>query len=216
MSIEIQSLSHRYGRRASLADVSLSVRPGEIVGLLGGNGAGKSTLFRILCGLLVPAAGSVRVAGHPLPGEGIQARAAVGYVAQRFGLYEDLTVEENLEFYARAYGLDGPELRQRVAAGLDRFGLAGRRRDVSGTLSHGWKQRLAMGCAVAHRPAVLLLDEATAGLDPSARAGAWNILQQEAARGAAVLLSTHHLDEAERCHSQIWLDEGRVVPGGVA
>lgn len=192
----------------------MAVKPGEIVGLLGSNGAGKSTLLRILCGLLTPAEGSVRVAGWDLSREKKQARAATGYVAQQFGLYEDLRVEENLRFYAGAYGLDDSTMDQRVEEALSRFSLAGRRRDRTGTLSHGWRQRVALACALTHRPSVLLLDEATAGLDPASRRQVWAMIQDEASRGAAVLISTHYLDEAARCDAVAWLHAGSVAGFG--
>src|SRR5262249_34825320 len=151
----VEGLVYRYRSRAALDGVSLSVPPGMILGLLGANGAGKSTLLRNLCGLLTPLQGSVRVAG------------AGGYGAQQFGLYEDLTVEENLRFYARAYGLDQATALVRLERSLERFHLEARRRERAGALSHGWRQRLALACALTHQPAVLLLDEATAGLDPA-------------------------------------------------
>lgn len=214
MSIEIDGLDYRYRSRTALNGISLVVRPGAVVGLLGSNGAGKSTLLRILCGLLSPQQGSVRVAGWELPRDRNRARAAVGYVAQQFGLYEDLNVEENLRFYARAYGLEEATAADRVRQALERFHLVGRRADRTGSLSHGWRQRLALACSLTHHPEVLLLDEATAGLDPAARRQVWQIVQEEAARGAAILLSTHHLDEAARCDSVAWLHEGSVAGFG--
>ena len=186
------------------------ISSGTIVGLLGGNGAGKSTLLKVLCGLLTPAAGRVLVAGGELPA----ARCQLGYVAQSFGLYEDLSVSENIEFYGRAYGLDRATVSERVEAALERFRLTDRRRDRTGSLSHGWRQRVAMASALIHRPPVLLLDEATAGLDPAARRMAWNVLEEEAARGAAVFNSTHHLDEAARCPSVVFLNAGRLAGCG--
>jgi ABC-2 type transport system ATP-binding protein len=209
MSIEAQSLCFRYGARQALDRVTLLVRSGEVACVLGSNGAGKSTLFKVLCGLLAPSSGSVRIAGFPLPERRKEARRSIGYVAQRFSLYEDLTVEENLQFYAGAYGLDRAAAAARAEELLDRFELISRRRDPAGSLSHGWRQRLAFGAALAHRPSVLLLDEATAGLDTAARLYAWNVIRDEAERGAAVLLSTHDLGEAERCQSTIRLEEGR-------
>jgi ABC-2 type transport system ATP-binding protein len=214
MSIEIDGLMYRYRSRPALNGVSLAVEPGSVVGLLGANGAGKSTLLRILCGLLVPGQGSVRVAGYQLPRDRNRARGSIGYVAQQFGLYEDLRVEENLRFYTRAYGLEETTAAERVQEALHRFDLDGRRADRTSTLSHGWRQRLALACALAHRPSVLLLDEATAGLDPAARRQVWRVIQEEAARGAAILIGTHHLDEAARCDSVAWLHEGCVAGFG--
>ena len=208
--IEVQGLVYRYGRRVALDNVSLRVLPGSIVGLLGGNGAGKSTLLKVLCGLLIPAAGKIFVAGA----EPAAARCRIGYVAQTFGLYEDLSVFENLEFYGRAYGLDRPIALERVEAALSRFRLTDYQCDRTGSLSHGWRQRVAMAGALLHRPAVLLLDEATAGLDPAARRYAWQVIEEESARGAAVFVGTHHLDEAARCRSVVFLHTGRVAGCG--
>jgi ABC-2 type transport system ATP-binding protein len=205
-----EDLVFRYGNRLALDGVSLHVAPGAIVGLLGSNGAGKSTLLRILCGMVPPESGVARVNGWRLPEFRRQAQRSVGFVAQRFGLYVDLHVEENLNFYARAYGLHGSAAGRRVEETLARLDLAPHRGERAGALSHGWQQRLALAAALLHRPPVLLLDEATAGLDGEARQQVWNILEEEAGRGAAVLLSTHHLDEAARCASVAWLREGRV------
>jgi ABC-2 type transport system ATP-binding protein len=206
----MQGVVYRYGQRFALDDVSLRVPAGGIVGLLGGNGAGKSTLLKVLCGLLTPDAGKVFVAGA----KPAAARCRIGYVAQTFGLYEDLSVSENLEFYGRAYGLERPIALEQVEAALARFRLTKYRRDRTGSLSHGWRQRVAMASALLHRPAVFLLDEATAGLDPAARRYAWQVMEEEAARGAAVFVSTHHLDEAARCCSVVFLHAGRVAGCG--
>ena len=210
MTILIEDLSFRYGPRLALDNVTFSADAGAVVGLLGNNGAGKSTIFKIVCGLLKPFSGTVVVNGHALREHRSQVRATLGYVAQRFGLYEDLTVLENLHFFANAYGLDGAAASERVNAVLDRFELHGRKQDQAGSLSQGWKQRLALATALVHRPSVLLLDEATAGLDMAARKYAWTVIDSEAAAGVTVLLSTHHSDEAQRCHQTIWLQEGRI------
>src|ERR1035437_7821881 len=205
MSISIQGLSYRYGSRMALDGVDIEVASGNVAALLGSNGAGKSTLFKILCGLLRPVQGSVRVNGSALP----QARASIGYVAQKFGLYEDLTLEQNIRFFAQAYGMDSKTVSERTVELMNRFELTPRRKDRAGALSQGWKQRLAFASSLAHRPAVLLLDEVTAGLDPDARQYVWEVIRAEADRGVTVLLSTHHMDEAGRCDSSIWLKEGR-------
>lgn len=210
MSISIHDLSYRYGARQALDGIHLEVASGTITALLGSNGAGKSTLFKVLCGLLTPMSGTVRINGFSLPKQRTAARGSIGYVAQRFGLYTDLSVEQNIRFFAAAYGLGAEAVASRTAELLDRFELTGRRRDLAGSLSQGWQQRLAFASSLAHKPAVLLLDEVTAGLDPAARQYVWEVLQAEAARGVTVLLSTHHLDEAERCQSSIWLKEGRL------
>jgi ABC-2 type transport system ATP-binding protein len=214
MSIEVSDVSFRYGVRLVLNQLSLRVESGKMAGLLGANGAGKSTLLRILCGLLKPASGSVMLAGHALPRELTLARASTGYVAQQFGLYEDLTVRENIEFYARAYGLSDALVDERVQQAFDRLELGDRREERAGQLSHGWRQRLALACSLTHVPRVLLLDEATAGLDSPSRKHVWRILEQERERGAAILISTHHMDEAALCDSVIWLDNGRLAEPG--
>ena len=206
MSISIQDLSYRYGGRQALDGISFEVREGTIAALLGSNGAGKSTLFKVLCGLLRPMRGTVKVNGFTLP----KARESIGYVAQHFGLYEDLTVEQNIRFFAAAYGMDGAQVSSRTGELMERFELAPRKRDLAGSLSQGWKQRLAFASSLAHRPAVLLLDEVTAGLDPPSRQYVWEVIRAEAERGVTVLFSTHYMDEAERCDSSIWLREGRV------
>jgi ABC-2 type transport system ATP-binding protein len=211
MAIDVSGVSYKYGARLALDNVSLVVGSGKIAGLLGANGAGKSTLLRVLCGLLKPVAGSATIAGHVLPRDVAFARASTGYVSQLFGLYEDLTVRENVEFYARAYGLEDPVVAKRFQHALERFELGDRRNERAGRLSHGWRQRLALACSLTHLPQVLLLDEATAGLDPPSRKLVWRILEEERARGAAVLLSTHHTDEAALCDSVVWLDGGRVA-----
>ena len=214
MSIACDDLSYRFGARTALDRVTFAVSSGEVVGLLGANGAGKSTLMRVLCGLLTPASGTAHVAGFDLSGNAARARSQTGYVAQKFGLYDDLSVLENLRFYGRAYGLDRKTAAERVSASLHRFGLNVRKNDPTASLSHGWRQRVAMASALLHQPRVLLIDEGTAGLDPAARRHVWNVIEQEAARGAAVLISTHHLDEAQRCPRVLWLHEARVAGEG--
>ncbi|WP_051669554.1 ABC transporter ATP-binding protein [Bryobacter aggregatus] len=209
MSIRVEALSYHYGNRPALEGIDFQLEPGTLTALLGSNGAGKSTLFKILCGLLQPRTGWVAVNGYRLPGQKKEARQSIGYVAQRFALYEDLSVEENLRFFAQAYGLSRLLLAARMDELLDRFELASRRRQRASSLSQGWKQRLAFAVALAHRPTVLLLDEVTAGLDAATRHYAWKILEEEAARGATVLLSTHHEDEAARCTMRVWLEQGR-------
>ncbi len=211
MSIQIEGLYFNYDRRPALSNINLTVNAGSIVGLLGDNGSGKSTLFRILCGLLKPLKGSISVGGFSMPLCRASAQAATGYVAQKFGLYEDLTVEENLRFYARAYGLDSRTATARVGQLLEQFELTSRKGHRAGVLSQGWKQRLAFAAALSHKPSVLLLDEVTAGLDPVARKYSWGIIQGEAARGASVLLSTHYSEEADRCEEKVWLDNGRML-----
>jgi ABC-2 type transport system ATP-binding protein len=180
------------------------------VGLLGSNGGGKTTLLRILCGAAKLESGIVTINGYDLIKFRRQAQRELGFVAQRFGLYPDLRVNENLCFCALAHGIERSSASQRVDEMVARFGLEAFRKSRGGALSYGWQQRLALAAALIHRPAVLLLDEPTAGLDPEARLQIWEELEREASRGAAVLLSTHHVDEAARCSSLLRLRSGRV------
>ncbi|MDP8979538.1 MAG: ABC transporter ATP-binding protein [Acidobacteriota bacterium] len=197
-SVSVREVSFSHGPKQVLDRVSIELRTGKIHGLLGGNGSGKSTLLRILAGALRPSGGEIRRAG------------STGYVAQRFSLYEDLRVEENLCFCARCYGLMGRELRMRVDEVLARLDLESLRRERTSRLSQGWKQRVAMAAALCHRPSVLLLDETTAGLDPTARQELWQVFGECCQEGCAILLATHHLDEAERCDEVGYLENGHM------
>ena len=211
MSLNVDGLTYRFGDRVAIHQVSFSVPPGQIVGLFGSNGAGKSTLMRALCGLLAPAAGTVEIAGFDLARDAAPARAHIGYVAQPFGLYDDLSVSENLNFYGRAYGLATSLAATRAADSLLRFGLDSRKHDRTGSLSHGWRQRVAVASALLHHPRVLLLDEASAGLDADARRHLWIVLEEEADRGAAILISTHSLDEVQHCTRVLRLEQGQLI-----
>jgi ABC-2 type transport system ATP-binding protein len=195
-------------------DLSLTLRRGEICGFLGANGSGKTTTIRLLCGLLTPDAGEGTCLGLDIRREGPRIRRHVGYMTQRFSFYEDLTVEENLDFVARLYALD--RRRERIEAILTRMGLADRRDQLAGELSGGWKQRLALAACMLHRPQLLLLDEPTAGVDPNARREFWEELHKLAAEGISVLVSTHYMDEAERCHKLAYIADGRLLAQGTA
>ena len=197
--LALQSLSKSYGAKAVLCNVTLQVLPGEIYGLFGSNGSGKSTLLRIAAGALRKTSGSVQVHG------------VTGYVAQKFSLYPDLTVEENVSFFARCYGAKAAEARERAANTLDRVALTPFRREPAGQLSHGWRQRLSLAAALTHSPSLLLLDEATAGLDPAARASLWEVLQDYVRTGGAILLATHFTDEGQRCTRAARLEDGRLA-----
>jgi ABC-2 type transport system ATP-binding protein len=199
-----------YANRLILRDIDLHLAPGDTCALLGANGSGKSTLLRALAGLVKPESGSVAIGGRDLYRQRAAALAQVGFVAQRFGLYEDLTVEENLRFYGRCYELWGEPLRRAIDASIERFDLAAWRRNTAGTLSYGWKQRLAAAAATLHSPSLLLLDEATTGLDVDGRAAMWEILTGYANAGTAVLLITHHDDDAARCDRVARLRDGAV------
>jgi ABC-2 type transport system ATP-binding protein len=209
-----RGLGRSFGRRRAVDGIDLAVRRGEVFGLLGPNGAGKSTLLRMLVGLLPPTAGSVEVLGHALPRRAEALRSRVGYMPQRFSLYEDLSVAENLEFAAAVYGFDREESARRIAESLDEHGLAGRSGQRAGQLSGGWQQRLALAAATVHHPELLVLDEPTAGVDPEQRRRFWEKLFALAADGATLLVTTHSMDEAERCHRLALLREGRLAALG--
>lgn len=212
--IETHGLTRRFGQRVAVDRVDLTILPREIFGCLGPNGSGKTTLMRMLLGLLEPSAGSARVLGCSLPGEAEQLRPAVGYMTQRFSLYEDLTVRENLGFASEVFGLSAAERRRRVAESLAEFGLEGYADTRAGELSGGWKQRLALAAATIHSPRLLVLDEPTAGLDPQSRREFWEKLFELAHQGATVFVSTHYMDEAVRCHRLCMLRDGRRVAVG--
>jgi ABC-2 type transport system ATP-binding protein len=192
--------------------VSLQVRAGRICGFLGPNGSGKTTTIRMLCGLLTPDAGEGQCLGLDLRRDAMRIRREVGYMTQRFGLYEDLSIRENLEFIAHLYEL--PRRREAVDRALERLGLASRQKQLAGALSGGWKQRLALAACLMHEPKLLLLDEPTAGVDPKARREFWDQIHDLAAQGITVLVSTHYMDEAERCHELVYIAYGRVLARG--
>jgi ABC-2 type transport system ATP-binding protein len=212
LAIDVRGLTKRYGGRAVVDDVTLQVAAGRICGFLGPNGSGKTTTIRMLCGLLTPDAGEGQCLGMDLRREAMQIRREVGYMTQRFGLYEDLSIRENLEFIARLYEL--PQRRDAVDRTLERLGLASRQKQLAGALSGGWKQRLALAACLMHEPRLLLLDEPTAGVDPKARREFWDQIHALAAEGITVLVSTHYMDEAERCHELVYIAYGKVLARG--
>jgi len=213
-AIEVRGLTKRYGGRAVVDRVDLAVPRGRIVGFLGPNGSGKTTTIRMLCGLLTPDEGSGTTLGLDLRTQAAAIKRRVGYMTQRFSLYEELSIEENLDFIARVYGV--PDRRRRVQEGLERLGLVARRAQLAGALSGGWKQRLALAACLLHDPELLLLDEPTAGVDPKARREFWDQLHALAARGITVLVSTHYMDEAERCHRLAYIAYGKLLAQGTA
>ncbi|ADW20682.1 MULTISPECIES: ABC transporter ATP-binding protein [Thermus] len=210
--VQAEEVSRSFGSVRALDRVSLEVRPGEVFGLLGPNGAGKTTLVRILTGVLQPDGGRAWVAGLEVGREPHRVKARIGYATQEQSIYRDLTVEENLLFRARLYR--PKEARPLAREVLERFGLLPYAHALAGHLSGGWRQRLALAQAVVHRPEVLFLDEPTTGLDPLSRRSVWELIHQEAERGAAVLVTTHYMDEAERCHRLALLFGGRVLATG--
>jgi len=210
--IDVQGLSKSFGGRTVVRDVGIQVRRGEICGFLGPNGSGKTTTIRMLCGLLTPDAGEGRCLGYDIRREAPRIKREVGYMTQKFSLYEDLSIRENLDFVARMY--DVPERGAAVGRTLEQLGLAGRQRQLAGSLSGGWKQRLALAACILHNPRLLLLDEPTAGVDPKARREFWDQIHRLAAEGLTVLVSTHYMDEAERCHKIAYIAYGRLLTEG--
>jgi ABC-2 type transport system ATP-binding protein len=212
LAIDVQGLTKRYGGRAVVDDFALQLRRGRICGFLGPNGSGKTTTLRVLCGLLTPDAGAGQVLGLPLRTRAPDIRRQVGYMTQKFGLYDDLSLRENLEFIGRLYEL--PDRHAAVDRTLARLGLAERQKQLAGALSGGWKQRLALAACLMHEPSLLLLDEPTAGVDPKARRDFWDQIHALAAQGITVLVSTHYMDEAERCHELCYIAYGKLLARG--
>jgi ABC-2 type transport system ATP-binding protein len=210
--VDVKGLTKQFSGKTVVDNVDLTVKRGEIVGFLGPNGSGKTTTIRMICGLLKPNAGSGTCLGYDILTQSDLIKLQVGYMTQRFSLYEDLTIEENLDFVARLYALN-PRKRY-VADTLDRLGLANRKDQLAGTLSGGWKQRLALAASVMHQPKLLLLDEPTAGVDPKARREFWDEIHELAAEGLTVLVSTHYMDEAERCHRIVYIAYGKIIARG--
>jgi ABC-2 type transport system ATP-binding protein len=207
-------LCRTFGDFVAVNDVSFRVRAGEIFGFLGPNGAGKTTTIKMLTGLLVPSAGHGTVAGFDVSTQSAEIRKRIGYMSQKFSLYGDLTVSENIELFAGLYGVEGDRYAERRAWIIGMAGLQGRESLLTADLPLGWKQRLALGCAVLHQPAVLFLDEPTSGVDPLARRAFWDLIDELAHAGTTVLVSTHYMEEAEYCHQLILMNRGRLIAEG--
>ncbi len=214
LSIEADGLSKKFGSFTAVDGISLSVEEGTIFGLLGANGAGKSTTIRMLCGLLGSSSGAGRVAGYDINGEPEKIKRSIGYMSQEFSLYRDLSVEENIHFFGGVYGLSKRRIEERKKWVLEMAGLRGRESILAGELSGGWRQRLALGCAVLHEPRIIFLDEPTGGVDPVSRRDFWELINGFADEGMTVLVTTHYLDEAEYCNDVSLMHAGRIAAQG--
>ena len=212
LAVDVTGLSKRYGGRAVVDNLSIQLETGRICGFLGPNGSGKTTTLRMLCGLLTPDSGAGTCLRLDLITQAAQIKRQVGYMTQRFGLYEDLTIRENLDFVARLFEL--PQRKRAVDLTLERLELTARQHQLAGALSGGWKQRLALAACLLHEPRLLLLDEPTAGVDPKARRDFWDEIHRLAAQGITVLVSTHYMDEAARCHELMYIANGQVLTRG--
>jgi ABC-2 type transport system ATP-binding protein len=213
-AVTVRDLTRRFGAFLAVDHVSFDVEPGEIFGFLGSNGAGKSTTIRMLCGLLSPSSGSAIVGGIDVVRDPEGVKRRIGYMSQKFSLYELLTVEENLTFFGGLYGLDDARLKERKAFALDMAGLRGREQALTRDLAGGWRQRLALGCSILHEPPILFLDEPTGGVDPLSRRQFWALINRLSASGVTVFVTTHYLDEAEHCHRLALMHGGRIAAMG--
>jgi len=213
-AVMIRNLTKTFGGFVAVDNVTLNVKKGEIFGFLGPNGAGKSTTIRILCGLLAPGSGVATVAGYDVASDPEGVKHNIGYMSQKFSLYDDLTVEENLDFFGGVYGVPAERLAERKEYALKMAGMAENRGTMTRLLAGGWKQRLALGCAILHSPPVIFLDEPTSGVDPIARRGFWDLINDLSHLGHTVFVTTHHMDEAEYCHRLALMYQGRVIALG--
>lgn len=213
-SVQADNLAKTFGKFTAVNGVSFKVKRGEIFGFIGPNGAGKSTTIRMLCGILAPSAGKASVAGFDVDTEADKIKEIIGYMSQKFSLYNDLTVQENIEFFAGIHDVSSLELAEREKAILEMSGLRGREKALTSLLSGGWRQRLALGCAIIHRPKVLFLDEPTAGVDPLSRRDFWKLINKLAAEGTTVFVTTHYMDEVENCNRLALVYAGDIIAMG--
>jgi ABC-2 type transport system ATP-binding protein len=214
VAVRADKLRKEFGSFVAVEGLDLEIHRGDVFGLLGPNGSGKTTTIRMLCGLLDPTSGSASVAGFDVTHEPERVKRSIGYMSQKYGLYDDLSVFENIRFYATVYGLTGAERAQRIEELLDELHLRNRRDQRAGTLSGGWKQRLALATATAHRPPVLFLDEPTAGVDPASRREFWSRIHAMAGQGTTILVTTHYMDEASQCKRLAFLSRGHLIAVG--
>ncbi|MFH2133319.1 MAG: ABC transporter ATP-binding protein [bacterium] len=215
-TIEVNELTRKFGNFTAVDKVSFSVEKGQVFGFLGANGAGKSTTIKMLCGLLAPTAGDAMVGGHSIMHEPDRVKKNIGYMSQRFSLYDDLTVEENMNFFGGVYGLYGKTLKERKQWVLNISNLEGEHKTLTSSLPGGIKQRLALGTAVIHKPAIVFLDEPTSGVDPISRRSFWDLINELSSAGTTILVTTHYLEEAEFCHNIILINAGRLIAQGNA
>lgn len=213
-SITVQDLTKRFGRFTAVDRISFQVKRGEIFGFLGPNGAGKSTTIRMLCGILRPTSGKAAVGGHSISTQPESIKKIIGYMSQKFTLYQDLTVEENIDFYGGIHGLSGAEKSERKQWAIHMAGLSGRENSLTKNLSGGWKQRLSLGCAILHSPEILFLDEPTASVDPISRRDFWEMINSLSEEGTTVFVTSHYMDEVERCHRIAIMFSGRIIALG--
>ena len=213
-SIVVSSLTKKFGDFVAVNSVSFQVYQGEIFGFLGANGAGKSTTIRMLCGLLSPTSGNASVGGYDIAKQPELVKRRIGYMSQKFSLYKDLTPEENIRFFGGVYGLSRSQVRSKLSWVLEMAGLRGRERSLTAELAGGWKQRLALGCALLHDPEIVFLDEPTGGVDPVSRRRFWDLVSDLSEKGVTVFVTTHYLDEAEYCHRIMLMHAGEIVAGG--
>lgn len=215
-AIAVRDLTRRFGRFVAVDHVTFEVRQGEIFGFLGANGAGKSTTIRMMCGLLKPTSGTVLVDGIDVGRDPEQVKSRIGYMSQKFSLYELLTVEQNIRFFGALYGLTDDRIAERQRFVLEMAGLSGRERSKAGDLAGGWRQRLALGCAILHEPPIVFLDEPTGGVDPLSRRRFWRLIEEMSKSGVTILVTTHYLDEAEYCHRLAIINAGKLAAMGTA
>ncbi len=213
-AVEVHELTRKFGDFVAVDRVSLSVEAGQVFGFLGPNGAGKSTTIRMLCGLLLPSSGAGRVAGFDIMTESETIKRHIGYMSQKFSLYDDLSVEENIDFFTGIYGVPKAKRKERKDWVLDMAGLADKRGNLTQSLAGGWKQRLALGCAVLHEPPILFLDEPTSGVDPLSRRQFWDLIAQMARSGTTVFVTTHYMEEAEYCDELALISRGKMIAKG--
>lgn len=214
LMVKLENISKVFGKHQAVKNVNLAVQKGMIYGLLGPNGAGKSTTIRMICGVLRPTSGAAYVDGLDVYTQSEAIKSRIGYMSQKFSLYDDLTVLENLRFYASIYGIHGKERDERIQQLIEMAGIKGREHQQAGHLSGGWKQRLALGCALIHKPSLLILDEPTAGVDPVARRVFWELIFKLANQGITILVTTHYMDEAESCDRVAFVFNGEVMAEG--